>query len=125
MNYCTTTTSDTKIIYPCFQTAAKKKYINHLKIVQTVMNYFKLDKQKVFTTCRKREEKDCRFFIMYFLRKNTQLTLKDVGGLFPGKTGKGLHYSSVIHAVKTINDLLKNNEEIRRHYYNLLNMIEG
>ncbi len=124
MTYCTTTTAN-QIINPSFQTTTKKKDISHLKIIQTVLNYFKLDKEKVFTTCRKREEKDCRFFIMYFLRKNTELTLKDVGKLFPGKTGKGLDHTTIIHAVKTINDLLKNNEEIRRHYYNLVKIFEG
>lgn len=95
------------------------------KIIETILIYFELPEYKVFSKRRKRELVDCRFYIMVFLKKYCKMSLENIGKKFPGDKDKGLHYTSVMSGIQTINDLIKNNEYVRRHYYNLVNIFEG
>lgn len=124
MTYCTTTTAR-PIVCPSCHAVTNRKDISHLNIAQTILNYFQIDREKVFSKSRKRAQKDCRFFIIYFVRKYTELTLEETGKLLPGESGNGLDHTSVLHAVKNITDWIKHDEYVRRHYYNLVNIFEG
>ena len=94
------------------------KFITCNKIVDVVCAYFNysVDDLKV----RKRVRPLCyaRQVCMYFLIKDSSLTLTEIGKLF------AMDHTTVIHARETIKDLLSNDQRIRNDIGNINDLIQ-
>lgn len=73
------------------------------KIINTVCLAYDVEFKKVDNRKRDREIVQVRQAIMYFLRKETSLSLKAIAGLFTNI----FDHSTVIHAISTYNDIYK------------------
>lgn len=80
--------------------------IDFNSIPDIVCNYYGLKKDVVYTRRRDGIIPLARFMIMYFLRSKTRLTLKQIGDQF------GRDHTTVINAVRRIDDLLSINDDI-------------
>lgn len=61
---------------------------------------------------RKRPIVEARFITMYFIKKYSMLGLVDIGRLFHDKDVKKKHHATVLHACKTVENLLTYDERI-------------
>jgi len=84
-----------------------------LFIIKIVFDYFGIPYEIRDTKSRKREIVQARQLAMYHLRKQTKLSLSQIGKMF----GKG--HCDVIHSIKTVNNL----SETDRCYRQDLNAI--
>lgn len=71
------------------------------RVIEAVLNYFKMDLQTLTKKCRKREIVYAREVCMWMLRKHTAMSLLEIGKLLGGKD-----HTTVIHARDRINDLI-------------------
>ena len=70
-------------------------------IIATVSNYLNVDPVYCLQKSRKREFVYMRQLCMFFIHKNTSLSLKFIGERFGGRD-----HTTVIHATSTINDFI-------------------
>ncbi len=77
------------------------------QICEIVLSHYKIDASLVIhSKSRKRERVIARQLIMYFTKKYTTMSLKSIGEKFQSTVpGKGKDHTTVIHSIKTINDL--------------------
>jgi len=78
-----------------------------LHIISTVCDVYNLSIDDLAMDSRKRELVQCRQLIMYLLSRFTKLTLKKIGSIF------NRHYSTVIYAIGTMEDILSYNQKFR------------
>ena len=77
------------------------------RIRSTVANHYKIKIADMDSPKRNAEITLPRQVAMYLCRENTDLSLPKIGKLFGNR-----HYSTVIHAVEKVEELLKNDEEL-------------
>jgi chromosomal replication initiator protein len=77
------------------------------RIRSTVANHYKIKISDMDSPKRNAEITLPRQVAMYLCRENTDLSLPKIGKLFGNR-----HYSTVIHAVEKIEEMLKNDEEL-------------
>jgi len=77
------------------------------RIIEIVCNHYNTGYGRLQLKLRKREVVLPRQVLMYMLKKNTSMTLKQIGYLFQKD------HTTVIHAMQTVDDLCI--EELHRH----------
>jgi len=70
------------------------------KIIDEICEFYGLTQAQVKGKCRLRGYVKARFVAMFMLRTRTGLTLKEIGRMFHRD------HTSIIHAIKTINEVL-------------------
>ena len=86
-----------------------KKTINVESIQNMVANYFNLNIQEMLSARRSRSLARPRQIAMYLAKQHTTNSLPDIGRKFSNRD-----HTTVIHAVKKIDDLMKKDNEIRQ-----------
>lgn len=76
-------------------------------IINTSCEYFKLPLERLQVKCRKREVVFPRHVIMFFLTEYTDLTFKQIAGIFHQD------HTSAIHGKSTVIDLMESDETVR------------
>jgi len=76
-------------------------------IIQETANYYSLTAEDLRGTGRTRNTALARSVSMYLIRKLTNLSFDDIGKEYRGKNGKGMDHSSVMSAVRKIEERLK------------------
>ncbi len=84
------------------------KEINIDSIQKKVADHFKITVEDLKSKSRKKELVVPRQIAIYFTKEFTDFSLKSIGYHFGGRD-----HSTVIHAIQTINDLLKTDKEIK------------
>lgn len=84
-------------------------------IVERVGDYFNISVDKLKSSTRKREAVVPRHICMYILKKKTALTYNFIAGYFGGR-----NHTAVIHACKTIRELLSYDENLRNQITELM-----
>jgi chromosomal replication initiator protein len=90
------------------------------EIIQTIADYYDIYPKQIKGKCRKREFVKARFLAMFLIRQETGFTLDYIGEMFSNRD-----HSSVIHAIKSINDALtsKFDNDVRRDYLRLKELV--
>ena len=78
-------------------------------IQNAVAEYFNLDVDKIKSTTRRRQVVLARQISMFLVKQHTNNSLKNIGKLFGGRD-----HSTVIYSLKTVEDLMDTNDEVRR-----------
>jgi chromosomal replication initiator protein len=99
-----------RIIFKKYQKAIhiKGEPVDIDYIQKVVCNYFNLNIHQLHENNRKREIVQARQFAMYFAHNFTRLSWSKIGQLIGNKD-----HATAMHGWKTINNLTKNNKEIR------------
>lgn len=88
------------------------------KVLDVVANHFRLDSKEIKGSLRTKEVVLARKMIMHIAKTHTNKTLKAIG-LFFGKK----HHSSIVYAVKNLEDLLNADLKIKKSYFNVLDKL--
>lgn len=83
-------------------------------IFVTVSNYFNIDPAVAVKKTRKREIVQVRQVSMYFAKKYTKCSLATIGNEYGGKD-----HATVLHAVKTVNNLIDTDKRFKRQVWQL------
>ena len=86
------------------------KAINVESIQKIVATYFNLNLQEMLSSRRSRSLARPRQIAMYLAKQNTTNSLPDIGRKFSNRD-----HTTVIHAVKKIEELMKKDNEIRQN----------
>ena len=70
------------------------------QIINNICDFYSLTPAQIKGKCRLRGHIKGRFIAMYLLRRRTGLTLKEIGRMFHRD------HTSIIHAIKTIDEVL-------------------
>ena len=89
---------------------SNSKSINVESIQNTVASYFNLNLQEMLSARRSRSLARPRQIAMYLAKQHTTNSLPDIGRKFSNRD-----HTTVIHAVKKINELIDKDEEIRKN----------
>ena len=107
-------------IYECkrilkdFINSNNSKSINVESIQNLVASHFNLNIQELLSPRRSRSLARPRQIAMYLAKQFTTNSLPDIGRKFSNRD-----HTTVIHAVKKINELIKNDNEIRQNVLEL------
>lgn len=80
--------------------------IGHQRVIDIILDYYGFKWKEIDRVTRKRDLCMTRHVIMYFLRKYTKMSLREVGHLFACK----YDHTTVINAVKVVNNLIDTGE---------------
>lgn len=80
------------------------------RVSEVVCQYFNLPKASLDTKSRKREIAQARQIAMYLSRTYTKNSLSMIGAKIGGR-----HYATVLHACKTISDLIDTDRDVRQY----------
>ena len=89
---------------------SNEKSINVESIQNLVASYFNLNIQEMLSARRSRSLARPRQIAMYLAKQHTTNSLPDIGRKFSGRD-----HTTVIHAVKKINELIEKDNEIRQN----------
>lgn len=79
-----------------------------------VAQHFSVPAERVFVRTRKREVVGARQVIMSEMKKRTKYTLQTIGSAFVTEENpKGYDHATVLHAIKTVNNLCETDKEFR------------
>lgn len=78
-------------------------------IQKAVAEHFDLDVEKIKSTTRRRQVVLARQISMFLVKQHTNNSLKNIGKLFGGRD-----HSTVIYSLKTVEDLMDTNDEVKR-----------
>ncbi len=78
-------------------------------IQKTVADYFSLDVEKLQSSTRVRQVVMARQISMFLVKNYTDKSLKAIGSLFGGRD-----HSTVLYSIKTVQDLMETDEEIKK-----------
>lgn len=90
------------------------------QIIYLVLRESGFTRTELESKSRKRELTFVRHMAMYFLKKYSDMTLKEIGKIFGGRD-----HSSVSHARDTVHDLCFTNPAIKTRVQNLENVIKN
>ena len=92
-----------------YETFKKAKRMNVHRIINTVSNYYSVDRTDILGTRRLREYVAPRQVVCYLAKElRRDLTLKQIGAAIGGRD-----HSTVIHAVRTVNNELSYKRQLR------------
>jgi len=103
----------TPYIYAGLNKPSQNRYIAYSQgdlsnlIVETVSNYFEIDKELLFTPIRKREIGFPRQICMYLMREKTKMIWSHIGNKF------NRDHSTAMSSYDTINDLMQTDPVVR------------
>lgn len=88
--------------------------------IDKICGFYNIKYENIISRDRRREWAVPRFWAMYFIKKNTTLTLRYIGEIFSGRD-----HTTVIHAITTINDGIKarHDNEFKDQYPILLSIL--
>ena len=89
---------------------APKQKVSIIKIQREVAQYFELSTDILLSKSRKREVVQARQIAMYFSKELTRNSLASIGAQFEGKD-----HATVLHAHKTIKNLIKGNQKFKKY----------
>ncbi len=78
-------------------------------IQKTVADYFSLEVEKLQSTTRVRQVVMARQISMFLVKNYTDKSLKAIGNLFGGRD-----HSTVLYSIKTVQDLMETDDEIKK-----------
>ena len=87
-----------------------EEIVNIESIQKTVASFFQISLQDLLSARRSRSLARPRQIAMYLAKKYTSKSLPEIGRKFSNRD-----HTTVIHAVKKINQLLQNDENIKRN----------
>ena len=90
------------------------KVLNIEKIQNAVSSFFKISMQEMLSPRRSRSLVRPRQIAMYLSKKYTSKSLPDIGRQFSNRD-----HTTVIHAVKTVEQLMQKDEEMRKNINNI------
>ena len=90
------------------------KVLNIEKIQTVVSSFFKISMQEMLSPRRSRSLVRPRQIAMYLSKKYTSKSLPDIGRKFSNRD-----HTTVIHAVKTVEQLMQKDEEMRKNINNI------
>jgi len=82
------------------------------QIIEAVSTVTGITHEAMKSHSRKREIVEARFIAMWFIKEETALSLKEIGGCFGGRD-----HSTAIHAIQTINDLLITDKKLQAKFF--------
>lgn len=86
-------------------------------IVNTICNHQDCDIDLVLTNTREGKITKCRQLCMYFVRKNTKLSLKEIGVLF------NRNHATVLFAIKTVKNLCDTDKAYKKNFDEIEKML--
>jgi len=89
------------------------------EIMSVVCSITQMDWSEIKGKCRKREINDVRQTAMWMIRKGTSMSFYDVGKVF------NRHHSTVLHAVKAVENMIETDNMYRGHVEQILNHIDS
>jgi len=89
------------------------------EIMSVVCSITQMDWSELKSKCRKREINDVRQTAMWMIRKGTSMSFYDVGKVF------NRHHSTVLHAVKAVENMIETDNMYRGHVEQILNHIDS
>ncbi len=87
-----------------------QKEVSITEIQKSVCSYFGLSSEAMTSKTRKREIVQARQIAMYFCRSLTKASLASIGAQIGGKD-----HATVLHACKTVEDLVETDKLFRQH----------
>ena len=81
-------------------------------IIQETSHFFSLSSEDLRGRGRTRNTATARQISMYIMRKLTTLSLIDIGKEYGGKTGDGMDHSSVLSAIRKIEEQMKDDSDL-------------
>ena len=91
-----------------------KRELSVNTIQNTVCGYFNIDPEQLHSNSRKREIVQARQIAMYLSRECTNSSLSSIGSQIGGKD-----HATVLHAIKTVKDLMETDRGIRQYVSDL------
>jgi len=88
-------------------------------ITRLVFKEFNVDYTLKDSDMRFREQVQARQVAMFFIKRHTKLSLKQIGSFFGGRD-----HSTVIYAIETVNDLCDTNKFFRNRVLEMAKLIE-
>jgi chromosomal replication initiation ATPase DnaA len=89
------------------------------EIMSVVCSITQINWSEMKGKCRKREINDVRQTAMWMIRKGTSMSFYDVGKVF------NRHHSTVLHAVKAVENMIETDNMYRGHVEQILNHIDS
>jgi chromosomal replication initiator protein len=89
------------------------------QIMNIVCSITQMDWSELKSKCRKREINDVRQTAMWMIRKGTSMSFYDVGKVF------NRHHSTVLHAIKAVENMIQTDRMYRGHVEQILNHIDS
>lgn len=80
------------------------------RVKDVVCDYFNIDRKDMDASSRKREVAQARQIAMFLSRSHTKSSLSAIGEHIGGR-----HYATVLHACKTVSDLMDTDKTIRQY----------
>ena len=80
------------------------------RVRDVVCKYFNIDVESMDASSRKREIAQARQIAMYLSRNHTKSSLSAIGEKIGGR-----HYATVLHACKTVTDLIDTDTNVRQY----------
>lgn len=88
----------------------KKTDFNLEQIMNVIVDYFNISEKAIKAKTRKREVVQARHLAMHFAKKYTKMSLSSIGVEF------NRDHSTVVHANKTVQDLLETDKDFKQYY---------
>lgn len=99
--------------------APKPNYVTMPSIIKEIVcNFFGISKQQMDIKTKERDVVFPRQVCMALMRKYTTLSLAGIGARFGG-----YDHSTVMHAIQTVNNLFDTDEEFKKNYLTLQDII--
>jgi len=105
--------------YTMFVSEMLKKPLRD-QILETVASYHKMPISELCTKKQHRPIVKVRQQVMYFLRKETDLSLREIGETFGGK-----HHTTTMHAIKMVEDNASSDKLYRAEISGLIPLIKA
>jgi chromosomal replication initiation ATPase DnaA len=96
-------------VQPGLPTSISGSYGRVCRIVKAILEVLGVEESMMLSKSRKRDSVFARQVVAYFLRENTQLTLRDIGLMLGDRD-----HTTVIHSIQTIRDQVAVDDRFRR-----------
>lgn len=89
-------------------------------ILKTVAIANSMEIDQFITRSRKREYAYCRFMAMYFIKKYTKVSLREIGEIF-----SGIDHSSALHGISKFQDFIDTEKKTKELYFKVNNILKN
>jgi chromosomal replication initiator protein len=96
-----------------------QQIINPKKIINTVSHITKISISDMTSSCRKKELLFARYYAIYYLRKHTDMTLKELGLVMGNRD-----HATIINSLKIVNNLMET-KQIDEVFYEIGRQLTG
>lgn len=95
-------------------------------LLELVSDHYGIPQDRITGTSRQRQIKDARFALIYLANKYTDLSLSQIARKLTGdKIGVGKAPTTVLHALRTVKNLMETDEDIRQDITTLCDLAEN